>query len=260
MIEIPPKEAPQYIWNGVHPTWDDACDAAKALGKGGGLGGDRWFLRIRQQLLDYRNEFRQYGIAMPPRPSSLPLVCAMINPKTILDFGGSSAWCFDYLQNSIPDHGVKSYNVVETEDVVKYMNRSELHCPPVKFKTMNDQIDSCDLLYCNSVLQYLGSNASLLSLIKRTMPEYILLEDLIAKGDDDFFSVQNFYNSGISYRFLGLKKLLSELTYSGYTERVRYPYASPFSGVIKPFVMDNFPSEKQIRYSLSILFQKIRKK
>jgi putative methyltransferase (TIGR04325 family) len=254
-----PKGDLSYIWNGIHPTWNAACDAAKAMGVGG-FGGDRWLQRITQQLSDYRKELRQYGIAMSPRPSNLPLVCAMTKPNEILDFGGSSGWCYDYLQNSLPNHGVKSYDVVETEDVVNYMNNSKLHNAPVKYTTINDLNNDCDLLYCNSVLQYLGSNASLFSLIERTTPEYILLEDLNAKGENDFFTVQTFYNSGIPYRFLGLNKLLSELSFSGYSEIVRYPYASPILGVIKPFEMSNFPQEKQLRYSLSILLQKTKAK
>jgi putative methyltransferase (TIGR04325 family) len=260
MIEQTPKGDQSYIWNGIHPTWNAACDAAEAMCVGGGYSSDRWLQRITQQLLDYRSELRQYGIAMPPRPSNLPLVCAMTNPNKILDFGGSSGWCWDYLQNSAPNHRVNLFGVVETEDVVKYMNKSELHNAPVKYTTIDDLINSCDLLYSNSVLQYFGSNASLLSLIEETDPEYILLEDLIAKDKDDFFSVQAFYNSGIPYRFIGLKKLLSELSYSGYIEIARYPYASPILGVIKPFEMGNFPREKQLRYSLSILLQRTKTK
>jgi putative methyltransferase (TIGR04325 family) len=259
MIEQPAKQASNYTWNGICPTWDAAGEVAKALGTGE-WGGDRWFKRITQQLLDYRNEFREYGVAMPPRPSSLSLVCAMTNPNAILDWGGSSGWCWDYLQNSAPNNSINSYGVIETEEVVKYMNRAGLHNNSVEYKTINDSINSCDLLYCNSVLQYFGSNAPLMSLIERTTPEYVLLEDLIAMGEEDFYTVQTYYNSGIPYRFLGLAKLLSELLCQGYTEIVRYPYASPILGVIKPFEMGNFPQEKQVRYSLSILLQKAKVK
>jgi len=257
MIEPPTKEVQSYIWNGIYPTWDAAGEAAKALGTGGG---DRWFKRITQQLLDYRNEFSQYGVAMPPRPSNLPLVCAMTNPNAILDLGGSSGWCWDYLQNSVPNNSINSYGVIETEEVVNYMTGAGLHNKPVEYKTINGSINSCDLLYCNSVLQYFGSNASLMSLIERTTPEYVLLEDLIAKGEEDFYTVQTYYNSGIPYRFLGLAKLLSELLRQRYTEIARYPYASPVLGEIKPFEMSNFPQEKQLRYSLSILLQKTKAK
>lgn len=249
-----------YIWNGIYRSWDQASEAAKVIGAGGGLASDPWFQRITQQLLDYRDEIGKYGVAMPPRPSNLPLVCAMTSPYAIIDFGGSSGWCWDYLQNSVSNHRINSYVVIETGEVVNYMSASGLHKKPVEYKTISDSINACDLLYCNSDLQYFSSNAPLISLVGRTTPEYILLEDLIAKGEDDFITVQTYYNSGIPYRFIGLTKLLSELFDQGYTELARYPYASPILGVIKPLEMDNFPQENQNRYSLSILLRKSKAK
>lgn len=154
---------------------------------------------------------------MPPRPSNLPLCCAMTNPCAIVDLGGSSGWCWDYLQNSLPEHRVSSYVVVETEAVVDYMKKSGIHHAPVNYRSLNSPLDPCDLLYCNSMLQYFESNAPLLSLIERTTPQFVLLEDLVVKGEDDFFSMQSFRGSAIPYRFLGLNKLLQELSHYGYT-------------------------------------------
>ncbi len=249
------REAPNYIWKDIYPTWDEACKAAQSVG-GKGLGGERWFQRITRQITDYRDELRQYGIAMPPRPSSLPLACVLANPSTILDFGGSSGYCWDYLQNTLPKHRLSAYVVVETDEVVDYMENSGIHRAPVAYRSLKDPLDSCDLLYCNSVLQYFGSNAPLLSLVERTTPQFVLLEDVVATGEEDFFSVQSYHDSAIPYRFLGLHKLLQELADSGYLELARYPYASPILGVIKPFEMGNFPKAKQLRYSSSILLKK----
>lgn len=252
--------APNYIWNGLYSTWDEACEAAKAVGAGG-LSSERWLQRITQQLSDYRDELRQYGIAMPPRPSNLPLVCAMTNPSTIVDFGGSSGWNWDYLQNSLAQHRILSYIIVETEQVANHMTHEKMgiHKTPVSFQTLKDHLGPCDLLYYNSVLQYFESNAPLLSLIERSTPQFILLEDLVAKGEDDFFSMQTYHGTAIPYRFLGLRKLLKMLSCSGYTELVRYPYASPIFGVIKPFEMSNFPEAEQLHYSSSILLKKFER-
>jgi len=256
MVEQPVKIVPSYIWNGTYSTWDAACEAAKSMCTGGGDGGARWLKRITEQLLGYRTEFKQYGVAFSPRPTNLPLVCAMTTPGSIVDFGGSSGWCWDYLQNSLPESNITSYRVVETVEVVNYMTKSGLHSAPVEFICQDNLVNTCDLLYCNSILQYFGSNAPLISIIERTNPQYILLEDLVAMGEEDFFTVQTHYDSGIPYRFLGLSKLLSDLLILGYVELVKWPYLSPVLGVIKPFQMDNFPQNKQLRYSLSILLQK----
>ena len=241
-------------WNGIYSTWSKACEAARATGSGSDHGGNRWLQRIKQQLCDYRNEYNTFDVAMPPRPSNLPFLSAMVNPNSILDLGGSSGWTFEYLKNTLPRHGISSYEIVETPAVVDFMKKAELHNPPVKYKTMSDTLESCDILYCNSVLQYFGSNSLLVSLINQTTPKYIFLEDLVATKED-FYTAQTYYDSAIPYRFIGLKNLLNDLIAKGYNEVHRFPYASPILGMVKPFDMDNFPQEKQIRYSQSVLLQ-----
>lgn len=234
-------ESPNFVWNGIYDNWSLAVGAANMLGDDGGLKGRRWLSRITQQLSDYRSEFIKYGIAMPPRSCNLPIVCATVKPQTILDFGGSSGWCWDYLKNTVVCNEINRYTVVETDDVVNHMIASQLHFDPVEYTTIDGNIGRCDLLYCNSVLQYFDSNMPLISLIKKTAPSYILLEEVVGKGDDDFFTVQNYYQSGMPYRFIGISRLMKELFAEGYSELVSYPYASPVLGLIGPFEMSNFP-------------------
>jgi len=242
------------IWEGEFPTWQLARLAAASIG-GEGLVGDKWFQRITQQLTDYRDEFRVHGIAMPPRPCNLAAVCALTAPSSIVDFGGSSGWCWDYLQNTLINHTVSSYTVVETDEVVEYMKCADLHQDPVMYKTAREPLGIVDLLYCNSVLQYFESNEPFLSLVECSLPKFILLEDLVAKGEKDFFTIQLFRGSAIPYRFLGLELLLRALADIGYVELARYPYASPVNGVIAPIAMSNFPQAMQLRYSSSVLLK-----
>ena len=137
-----------------------------------------------------------------------------------------------------------------------HMKDSGLHSDPVYYQTLEDPLDYCDLLYCNSVLQYFASNTPLLSLLERTTPDFVFLEDVIAKGEEDVFTTQSFFDSAIPYRLLGIGRLLNELSHLGYHELIRCPYASPILGVVKPFEMENFPASKRLRYSLSILLSK----
>lgn len=243
------------VWTGIYPSWDEACKVARTIGDEG-LGSDRWLQRISRQLTGYRNELREFGTAMPPRPSSLPFVCAMAATGSILDFGGSSGWCWDYLQNAFPGNEVHSYVVVETEEVVGYMRGAGLQDLPVVYRTLGDAQEACDLLYCNSVLQYFETNAPLIALLERTNPQVVLLDDLVAANDDDFYSVQRYWEGAIPYRFLGLRKLLQDLSSLGYSESVRHPYASSVLGTIGPLEMGNFPKARRLRHSLSILLRK----
>ncbi len=246
------------IWNGPYPTWDAACSAAKSQNLAQqAFTSDRWLQRITQQLLDYRNEFNQYAIAQPPRPCNLPWVVALTSSRSIVDFGGSSGWAIDYLQNTLTTSKINSYAIVELESVVEYMKNCRLHDNIVSYQTLDNPPKSCDLLYSNSVLQYFESNAPLLSLIESSTPEYIFLEDLYAKGKEDFFGTQNYYDQAIPVKFLGLGDLLEELSSMGYQQLLNCPYSSPIHGLIKPLPMENYPETFKLHYSLSILFKKV---
>lgn len=250
------KTAPTDIWSGLFDTWDQACKAAPRGAQGPVFDDDRWRERITRQLAEYRDEYREYGIAPPPRPSNLPWVCAMTSARSIVDFGGSSGWCWDYLQQSLPGHAISSYVVVELQSIVDYMTQSGLHVAPVTYKTITDSLEPCDLIYSNSVLQYFESNAPLLQLVERTHPEYILLEDIVGKGDRDVFSLQEYYGSRIPQRFIGVQTLIRALHLLGYRVLLKIPYSSPVLGVMGPLPMENFPKEKQIRYAVSLLLKK----
>jgi putative methyltransferase (TIGR04325 family) len=256
MVNKPPIEKKSFIWDGPYSTWEEACNVANGPGnKGGGLNSSRWLKRITQQLSDYRNEFKKYGVAIPPRPCNLPLICAITNPRTIIEFGGSSGWSWEYLKNSLTKNGIGSYLIIETKLVCDHMNSLGAHEAPVSYKTQENSLKCCDLLYSNSVLQYLNSNGLLISIVKRSKPKYIFLEDTVGKKKKEFFSTQRYYNSKIPYRFISLHKMIKEL--GGYAEVARFPYATPIHGLITPLGMENFTKENRIRYASSILMKRV---
>ena len=255
MTEPSQVAAPKFIWSGVYSTWGEACKAAKGDGENV-HSSERWLQRITQQLQSYRDEILWRGMALPPRPSNLPLVCAIASATSIVDFGGSSGWCYDYLINTLQGHAISSYVVVENERVVEHMQRAGLHRAPVSYETGIGSLGQCDVLYCNSVLPYFESNAPLLDLIGKIRPEYVLLDDLLAKGERDFFSTQIYYDMALPHRFPGLQQLSSELGSLGYAQLFSSPFPSPILGVMKPLPMENLPEEYQLRYSLSLLWKR----
>ena len=208
---------------------------------------------MTEQLLHYREEYGIDGRGLPPRPCNLPWVCALTLPMTILDFGGSSGWCYDYVRNNVPDLALEGYAVVETPEVASYMSTSGLHSAPVTYATAEEISAPFDLLYCNSVLQYFGSNAPLLSLVERCQPSHILLDDLLANSEEDTFSRQRYYETMIPHRFIGLARLRAELAERGYRLMVQVPHASPVFGVLQPLPMEALPAAHRIRYAVSLL-------
>lgn len=247
-----------HIWSGLFDTWVQVCDAAERRSPRRVFDSENWQKRITGQLSEYRDEHRKYGIALPPRPSNLPWVCAMASIRSIIDLGGSSGWCWDYLRNTLPGHAISSYVVVELESMVNYMTRSGLHVAPVVYKALADPLEPCDLIYSNSTLQYFESNKPLLQLVQRTLPEYILLDDVLGKKDRDVYSLQEYYDQSVPQRFIGVDTLLNDLNNLGYTMLLKIPYPSRILGTVGPLPMENLPEEIQIRYAVSVLLKKER--
>jgi putative methyltransferase (TIGR04325 family) len=248
------QSAPQFIWNGIFPTWQAACEAGDR-----GLEAfdtDRWLDRVTQHLLEYRAAVREHGTAMPPRPSNLPWIVALTGARRILDLGGSSGWTFEYLRNTLVDRSIDAYVIIEIERMVAAMTEAALHGPPVRYQTSADSVGHCDVLYSNSVIQYFESNEPLISLIRRSTPDHILLDDVFGKGDDDFFSTQAYYGKAIPHRFIGVQRLISEVGGAGYQLIARAAYAAPILGVLNPLPMENMPREYQVRHPVSLLFRR----
>jgi putative methyltransferase (TIGR04325 family) len=256
MTERSSVSTPLRIWNGPFKTWDEACAAVPD--QGDAFVSARWMDRIVQQLKEFREAYATEGLALPPRPCNLPMVCALTRSASIVDFGGSSGWCYDYLERTLKNTAIASYVIVEISHTAEHMKRSGLHPLPVAYKTIENSLPQCDLLYCNSVLQYFESNTEFLDLIKRVRPRYILLDDLLAMGENDFFATQTYYHTAIPHRFLGLQRLLSDAASAGYEPLASTPFASPILGAMNPLPMDNFPEEFRLRYSLSVLLERTK--
>jgi putative methyltransferase (TIGR04325 family) len=158
----------------------------------------------------------------------------------------------------IPDTEVESYQVIETDTLVRYFQGSGHHSDPVMFVTNDEVSGTCDILYSNSVLQYLPDNMPLVDLASRLSPTYILLDDLFAGPNPEFYSVQNYYDRKIPCRFLNSATLEEDLARGGYVPILEAPYDVPILGISQPKPMDNFPPGHRLRYSISALYRSNR--
>nr|WP_242508086.1 hypothetical protein [Leptospira mayottensis] len=79
---------PLLIWDGIFSSWEEAIRSAGGADGEKGFSNERWFERILDQLNTFRSEIKEFGIAVPPRPTNLPMVASLTNSKTIVDFGG----------------------------------------------------------------------------------------------------------------------------------------------------------------------------
>ena len=245
------------VWDGIYTRWDDAVRAAEDGGEAV-FDSDGWLRKVVVQLQDYRERIAVHGVTLPPRPSNLPIVGALIEPTTIVDLGGSSGWSWDYLRSAVPHCRVERYDIIETQNIVDHFEHSEHHQPPVRYHTTTTALESCDLLYTNSVLQYFPSNDGLLEIVQALLPKYILLDDLFADENPEFYSVQNYYGKKIPCRFMNFSKLDQDLEHRGYSLVAKVPFDTPTLGVSQTKPMDNFPASHRLQYSISALYQLAR--
>lgn len=242
------------IWIGSFQTFEQAKDHAQQSLEN--FENDIWISRIINQLQDYKINYSSFGVAAaPPRPCGLPNLISLTAAKSILDFGGSSGWCWEFVNNSVSKNSIEKYTVLENKTVSDLYTSGKLHHDK-RVECISDfqDVPIVDILYVNSVLQYLPSNDFLLKIIDKTRASFILLEDVVAlHNQTEFFSLQHYYGKYIPYRFLNFEKLKNELHGKGFDIISVTPYISPIKGKSDIMPMSNFPKKKRVHHSLSIL-------
>ncbi|EKQ99162.1 methyltransferase, TIGR04325 family [Leptospira borgpetersenii] len=244
------------VWDGVFSSWEEAIRSAGDVDGKKGFSNEKWFERILEQLSSFRLEIKEFGIAVPPRPTNLPMIVSLTNSKIIVDFGGSSGWIYDYLDSIEFPSKIKKYSILEIPGIVSRSKRFN-HSRKVQFYTDFKKIPFCDLLYTNSVIQYFPTNEYLIEIIDQVKPKYILVDDLYAGDNDEFFSNQISYEKKIPHRFLNFKKFREEVSKEGYRLILKQPFNTPILGKYQPKPMDHFPQKYRLRYSLSVVFEKV---
>ena len=237
------------LWNGFFETYEEA------RAEGSGFKSERWMERIEGQLLDYRQERQNHVVTPPPRQSDLPMLCALVRPESILDFGGSSGWAWDYLQESLPGHGVVKYLIQEIEDVVNYMESTGNHQAPVAYIAEFPD-EHIDVLYFNSVLQYVCDDHVAFDLVRKCTPDFILIEDFLGGEFEDYYTLQKYYENEIPVKFRNRKQFLQAFRHLGYDEILTKPYITTSNGMLYPFPMSALPVEKRIEYGETFLLGK----
>lgn len=245
------------IWEGVYETLEEAQS------EGAGFASEHWMERIIGQLLNYRKEIETHSLVMPARTSDLPFLVALTNANTIIDFGGSSGWTYDFLKKTVPQNTIYDYVIVEIEEIVCRMQAASLHTAPVSYLTDTSLLDGetgaakgweVNIFYTNSVLQYVYDDAVFLKFLEELQPNWLLIEDFLGGDFDNYFSLQKYYESRIPIRFRNRQDFLNGL--HGYDLILAKPYAAEIMGMVKELPMDNFPIDKRVRYGETMLFQR----
>ena len=237
------------IWNGIYDEWPSISAENEFYDS------QVWTSRIDQQLSEYLEMRSQYG-CKPPRGSSLPWVMADKTLREVLDFGGASGWQYLYLSDTCDVRHIKRYTILERKEVAdKFANHPSLK-EGIGVHYICDLIDvqPCDLLYVNSVLQYFEHLNYFSELIKKANPKKILIDDAFIGEFKTFFSKQTAYNFEIPCSFMNRQYLIGVLNSCGYIMTLDVPFLSPIRGIVSRLPMDNFPENYRIEHPRSLLF------
>jgi putative methyltransferase (TIGR04325 family) len=232
-----PTKLPLYTWTGAFNS-------------------DRWLTQLEDSFLRYQNND---SLIPPPRASDLPLLVSTLGITSVLDYGGSNGWTFEYLKRSCninPDSFF--YTIYELPHVCAFFSVIHPIGSPVTYKSSLSDLQNFEVLYSNSVLQYLLDDTELFNVIKRHCPRYILLENFLGGDFHDYYSLQNYYEYQIPVKFRCYSSFLTSVMSLGYTLLLRKVYYEPIRGTITSFNMDNFPDNLRINYGTTLIFERNR--
>ena len=161
------------------------------------------------------------------RLTFMPFIASILDVKKIIDFGGGSGWVFETLGDSVKEK-IEKYLVIENTESCEFF-ANKYFGEKIQFSTVvdlekNNLFHSVDILYLNSVMQYLESLDQFNILVDFYSPEYILIDDLVVSPAEEFFSLQEYYGIKIPYRFSDIDKIHSSMSARKYTELVNIQY------------------------------------
>lgn len=206
----------RHIWEGVYETLDDVP------AEGPGFSGDAWSRDTRELTAGLLEKFRSGDLCSDKDNSFLPSLVATMgggdDEVRILDFGGGMGIGYIYCRNALADSGSISYHVVESEKVCVTGRSLFPDDPRITFASQLPPPESrFDIIYLNSVLQYIKEYREVLHALASYRPRYILCVRLSAGDIPTYATSQvNMPGSKVPYWFHNLQELHGIMAECGY--------------------------------------------
>jgi putative methyltransferase (TIGR04325 family) len=195
-----------------------------------------------------------------PRFTNLPLLAGVIGAQSVVDIGGGSGWTFELVSHS-NTVALEKYTVIEQQTSADAFAPSFIIDDRVQFvateKISVEQLDSVDLLYSNSALQYFPDSGFLTQLVATCTPDWILLDDIQTALGGEFFSMQNYYGSEIPCRFCDVNSMVEEIQNLGYALKGNWEYPATIGGVLEPTLGGRLDTQHHIGTPRSLLFEAV---
>lgn len=111
-----------------------------------------------------------------------------------------------------------------------------------------------DIIYANSVLQYIADWKALISELLVLEPKVFLMDDVPAGNIPTFATVQNYYESKLPCWFFYVNEIITFFESYNYTLDYKSTFKGTILGEIQELPMSNFPHKYQLDHSCTLLF------
>lgn len=239
------------IFNGIYNSFEEAVVQLR----GAGFSSIDWLEREQHRFLTYR-ELCSLKVAPPQKICNLPFLVALSGVKSIADFGGSTGWAWEYLKSSGTARTIEKYFIVELEASCRYF--ASLHTRPVEYLTSLPLDEHIDVLYTNSMIQYIADDENFFEILRNQRPTYVLIDDFLGGPISDFFSIQTYYDSELVVKFRNAQNFVQRIISLDFELLTSTPYVNPILGRIQSFPMENFPTDNRIEHPITLLFRSVR--
>ena len=176
----------------MRTIWDFHSDS-EMLPDPGAFDTQKWFDHELKRFNEVRNRAREINLPIAPsRHYSISSVIPLLNLRSVIDFGGCFGSAFFSIDPDIREN--IRYQVLERETLVDFANSKRLDDLPYQISSSTRL--TADLLYMNSVIQYLNDDW-FKKILSDFSGSYFLIDDLYLNETRSFIVKQNFYDDSI---------------------------------------------------------------
>ncbi|MDA9696715.1 hypothetical protein N9U83_01300 [Candidatus Pelagibacter sp.] len=176
-----------------------------------------------------------------------------LSPKKfkILDFGGGAG---EYYKDYTLPKGIK-IDIFDSKDIIS-IGRS-FPKRGIKFISNKEFLEKkYDVIFINSVFQYIKDIDKILSFLIKFNPNYIIFSDFYGSKNKKFRIFQNYYNNKTDFYFHNINRLQKNLKKNGYLLSLISPFIPFVFGEMQYYDTSNLPKKFQTDFAYNLVFKK----
>lgn len=240
-------------WEGIYKHFRDVPS------KGKGFESDIWLNEILKPTKYILSLYEKNGfipVKEGDEATLLSVLASIIQREKrsikILDFGGALGIAYLKLISRLPDPKAVEYIIIETQRVCQLGIELFKEHGMIKFSSLlPEKINSLDIIYMSSVLQYIEDYPWLLGRFCSYQPSYFLFVKTASDNIPTYATAQkNMKGSSLPYWFINIQELIKIMQDNGYSlilkEALKWRYNQ-----------NNFPQKYRLKHAHNLLFARV---